>query len=550
MEHVSLYRRFRPGTFDGVIGQNHITRTLINQIRQGSVGHAYLFTGTRGTGKTSCAKIFARAVNCLNPKNGSPCGECEVCKALENQNNIDILEIDAASNNGVEEIRALRENVYYRPTIGKYKVYIVDEVHMLTTSAFNALLKTLEEPPAHVVFILATTEVHKIPQTILSRCLRFDFRLVEETELVSLLKKIFDELGVGYEETALHRIAVSGEGSVRDTLSVADMCMSYCGNNITTEGVLEILGATDFTDLDALCGAILDGDCKTALSVLDKLLKCGRTTVYKDLAHYFSDLIAIKNVPGYKPGTVSESELTLMQERTHHSNYRISRLMDIMTDLENKIRFSTQPRILLEAAVVRGCELVTELNLDGLTNRVKELEEKLQKVYEGTVPVQVAPAPPTPRREEISEESPAPVKKRVDVSKLLSEVGTEEKGAAQVFADDGFSGIDTNAAEVWTKVGLRLHEMRELSLFMAVNGIKEKYVRISGKEFIVTTSDHATLELFARENNKKTVQSLICEELGGEYTLVFREPESKSAVSEEDKLTLNRLFNGSIRFQK
>ena len=549
MEHVSLYRRFRPGTFDGVIGQNHITRTLINQIRSGSIGHAYLFTGTRGTGKTSCAKIFARAVNCLSPINGSPCGKCEVCKTLENQNNIDVLEIDAASNNGVEEIRALRENVYYRPTVGKYKVYIIDEVHMLTTSAFNALLKTLEEPPAHVVFILATTEVHKIPQTILSRCLRFDFRLVSEEELVGLLKKIFDELGVGYEEPALHRIATAGEGSVRDTLSVADMCMSYCGDFITVEGTLEVLGATDFNDLDALCGAILDGDCAQALSQLDKLLKNGRTTVYKDLAHYFSELIAVKNVPGYKPGSLSESEFALMQARTDHNNYRISRLMDIMTELENKIRFSTQPRILLEAAVVRGCELVTDLNLDGLTARVKELEEKLKSVCDGSMPV----TPARPPRQEETVERPAPVEKKkpsVDISSLLAEVGTEEKGGQQIFQDTYSASVDQNAAEIWSKVVLRLNDLREMSLFMAANDIKEKAVRISGKDFVITTGDKATLALLERDNNKKIIRALISEVAGDEYNLVFKTPEVKKAVSEEDKMTLNRLFDGALKYKK
>ncbi len=549
MEHVSLYRRFRPGTFDGVIGQNHITRTLINQVRSDSIGHAYLFTGTRGTGKTSCAKIFARAVNCLSPVNGSPCGKCEVCRALENQNNIDVLEIDAASNNGVEEIRALRENVYYRPTIGKYKVYIIDEVHMLTTSAFNALLKTLEEPPAHVVFILATTEVHKIPQTILSRCLRFDFRLVSEEELVGLLKKIFDELGVGYEVPALHRIATAGEGSVRDTLSVADMCMSYCGNTITLDGTLEVLGATDFAELDSLCGAILDGDCSAALSQLDKLLTSGRTTVYKDLANYFSELIAVKNVKGYKPGSLSESEYEMMAKRVDHTNYRISRLMDIMAELENKIRFSTQPRILLEAAVVRGCELVTDLNLDGLTARVKELEDKLKSVCDGSVVL--TPARP-PRQEDVaaSERKPLEKKSSVDVSTLLAEVGTEEKGTKQIFDENAFSSVDQNAAEIWSKVVLKLNDLREMSLFMAANDIKEKAVKISGKDFIITTADRATIALIERENNKALLRSLISEAAGEEYNLVFRTPEPKKAISEEDKLTLNRLFNGSVKFGK
>ena len=234
---TSIYRRFRPKTFDEVIGQDHIVRTLTNQIKTGNIGHAYLFTGTRGTGKTSCAKIFAKAVNCLNPQNGSPCGECEVCKALNNQDSIDIIEIDAASNNGVDQIRDLAQKAYYRPTVARYKVYIIDEVHMLSISAFNALLKTLEEPPEHVIFILATTEVPKVPQTILSRCIRFDFRLVDVDVLVDHLKYVFDILKVKYDEKALVRIAMQGEGSVRDTLSIADMCKSYCADNITYEDI-------------------------------------------------------------------------------------------------------------------------------------------------------------------------------------------------------------------------------------------------------------------------------------------------------------------------
>ncbi|MDD3947443.1 MAG: DNA polymerase III subunit gamma/tau, partial [Clostridia bacterium] len=220
MAHVSLYRRFRPTSWDKVIGQDHIVTTLVNQIKSDAVSHAYLFTGTRGTGKTSCAKIFARAVNCLDPQNGSPCGVCAHCLALAEPSNLDIIEMDAASNNGVDEIRELKENVQYPPTAAKYKVYIIDEVHMLSGAAFNALLKTLEEPPKHVIFILATTEVHKLPQTILSRCLRFDFRLVPKDKLVALLAEVFTETSYTFEKEALELLALHGEGSVRDTLSI------------------------------------------------------------------------------------------------------------------------------------------------------------------------------------------------------------------------------------------------------------------------------------------------------------------------------------------
>ena len=228
MAFTSLYRRYRPTTFAKVLGQDHIIKTLVNQINSNNVGHAYIFTGTRGTGKTSVAKIFAKAVNCLHPVNGSPCGTCEVCLGLALDDNFDIVELDAASNNGVEQIRDIINQVSYTPSIGKYKVYIIDEVHMLSKAAFNALLKTLEEPPKYAIFILATTEVSAVPATILSRCLRFDFRLVSKKVLTEHICNIFDELTVKYEVPAVELIAQAGNGSVRDALSIADMCMSYC----------------------------------------------------------------------------------------------------------------------------------------------------------------------------------------------------------------------------------------------------------------------------------------------------------------------------------
>ena len=230
--YLALYRKYRPTTFDGVIGQEHITTSLKNQIKNDAISHAYLFCGTRGTGKTSVAKIFAKSINCENPTNGSACGKCPTCLALNDPSNLDILEIDAASNNRVDEIRELREKVKYPPVNGKYKVYIIDEVHMLTDSAFNALLKTLEEPPKHVVFVLATTEVQKLPATILSRCLRFDFKLVGLNDLENHLKRIFNDSGIKFDDSAVSLIARLGEGSVRDTLSIADMCVAYTNKNI------------------------------------------------------------------------------------------------------------------------------------------------------------------------------------------------------------------------------------------------------------------------------------------------------------------------------
>lgn len=278
MAYTSLYRKYRPDTFDKVIGQDHIVRTLKNQIAHGNVGHAYIFTGTRGTGKTSVAKIFARAVNCLSPlADGSPCGKCENCVELASNSNFDILEIDAASNNSVDQIRELTDKIGFPPTVGKYKVYIVDEVHMLSKAAFNALLKTLEEPPSHAIFILATTEIHQIPATILSRCLRFDFRLVPNGVIAKRIRFIFDDIGVKYENEAVDLIASAGAGSVRDALSVADMCVSYCDSNVTYNGVLEVLGAADPKKLQSLATAIADGDTDKALQEVANLCDLGKS---------------------------------------------------------------------------------------------------------------------------------------------------------------------------------------------------------------------------------------------------------------------------------
>ena len=293
MAYLAIYRKYRPATFDKLIGQQHIVRTLTNQIKNDKVSHAYLFTGTRGTGKTSAARIFARAINCLNPKDGNPCNECAVCKELLKANNMDIVEIDGASNNKVDEIRELREKVGYLPSMGKYKVYIIDEVHMLTESAYNALLKTLEEPPAHVVFILCTTEVQKVPATILSRCLRFDFKLVSVDDLNKLMSAILDELKIKYTKEAVNAVAVAGEGSVRDALSVLDRCVAFAEGTLEYNDVLQILGATDKNKIFALADSIFDGDVAGVLQLVDEISKSGKSmsVLAKDVAVHIRDLL-------------------------------------------------------------------------------------------------------------------------------------------------------------------------------------------------------------------------------------------------------------------
>ncbi len=376
--YLALYRKYRPQTFDEVVGQNHIVQTLINQINSDKISHAYLFTGSRGTGKTSTAKIFAKAINCENPKNGSPCGVCETCKALS-KTNIDVLEIDAASNNGVDEIRDLREKVKYPPVVGKYKVYIIDEVHMLSSSAFNALLKTLEEPPTHTVFILATTEVNKIPQTILSRCLRFDFKLVSLSDLTNLLSKILKDEKVKFDESAINAIARAGEGSVRDMLSIADRCVSFAGDNLTNEKVVEILGVTEREMLIKITDKILSGNVGETLVELDTVLSQGKRPLVlsSDLISYFRDLLLVATLGenSKKIITVREEVFAEMSRQATKENYsKLIYSIQVLSEIEQDLRYSVQPRIVLETAIIKI------MNSVSLEMRVEKLEEAIKNI--------------------------------------------------------------------------------------------------------------------------------------------------------------------------
>lgn len=352
---LALYREFRPTAFNQVIGQNHITRTLSNQVKNNELTHAYLFTGTRGTGKTSCAKIFSKAINCLSPVNGSPCGKCSVCKALDLPNT-DVLEIDAASNNRVDEIRDLRERVKYPPTIARKKVYIIDEVHMLTESAFNALLKTLEEPPEYVVFILATTEVHKLPATILSRCTRFDFRLLTTEELVNHLKYVFEQKNIKCDENSLYLIASQGAGSVRDTLSIADSVSAFCEKDITYDRCLEVLGLSSSGGITKLINKIISGDVQGIFGEVKNILNRGKniTLLCKETTEYFKNLLLIKaGVKDLNTLNVMPSELELMCEQAQKLDDDILKLaFDKFARIELDLKYSVNPQSLFEAVCI------------------------------------------------------------------------------------------------------------------------------------------------------------------------------------------------------
>ncbi len=376
MSYSALYRKYRPKTFEDVIGQEPIVSTLTNQIKAGRVSHAYLFTGSRGTGKTTCAKVFAKAVNCLKPQNGSPCGVCDVCRALDEAANIDVLEIDAASNNKVDEVREIREQVKYPPVKGRKKVYIIDEVHMLTDSAFNALLKTLEEPPEYVIFILATTEVHKLPATILSRCLRFDFRLVSVGKLEKLLTEVFSKEKKEAEPAALRFIAEAAEGSVRDCLSIADMCLNFSAGTLTYADVLTVLGAADKTKTGELFGAVADGETGKSLLLINELAALGKSMqlIAKELTKYARDLLVLKTTGETLIVDTKENIARMNELQKNYSADLLISVIQIFSALDAELRYSLSPKIVLETAAVRACRL-NSTDLSALAERIRRLEE-------------------------------------------------------------------------------------------------------------------------------------------------------------------------------
>ncbi len=412
--YVALYRKLRPQNFNEVVEQKAVVKTLENQIKRNMISHAYLFCGIRGTGKTSMAKIFAKAINCKDEN--KPCNKCESCVSINKQTNMDVIEIDAASNNGVDNIREIREEVIYAPTVSNYKVYIIDEVHMLSTGAFNALLKTLEEPPSHVVFILATTDPQKLPATILSRCQRFDFKRISQKEMVSSLQKHTKEMNVNIEESALEYICMLSEGALRDALSLLDQAMSfYYEEEITLNKIQELVGSVDKSVFFEITDALISSDSNKCLNIIEEIINNGReiSQFTNELILHLRDILVCTNeflngTKEYKEKLKKQSEKT---SKTVLINY-----IEKLSNLQNELKYASNKRISLETACLKICSTKEEQNMEGILLKIKELETKLKNVQKVEVIQKVETI-----KEEKKEEIKKPIKKALpeDIKEVI-----------------------------------------------------------------------------------------------------------------------------------
>ena len=383
MSYTALYRKFRPDAFSDVKGQDHIVTTLKNQLRANRIGHAYLFTGTRGTGKTTVAKIFAKTVNCEHPTEDGPCGECRICKAIAAGASMNVIEIDAASNNGVDNIREIIDEVSYSPAEGKYKFYIIDEVHMLSPGAFNALLKTLEEPPSYVIFILATTEVHKIPITILSRCQRYDFKRISIDTITDRMKELMDTEQVQVEDRALRYIAKVADGSMRDALSLLDQCIAFhLGKELTYDMTLDVLGAVDTEVFSRLLRFVMDRNVLGCIELLEEIVMQGRELVQfvTDFTWYLRNLMLVQTADNLEDviDMSTDNLANLKEEASMLSMDQIIRYIHIFSELSGQIRYAAQKRILVEIALIKLCKPEMETDQEAVLDRIRQVEEKVE----------------------------------------------------------------------------------------------------------------------------------------------------------------------------
>lgn len=495
MAYTALYRKWRPPVFDDVKGQDHIVTALKNQIKSGRIGHAYLFCGTRGTGKTTIAKIFAKAVNCESPVDGSPCGKCAVCRAIDSGSSMNVAEIDAASNNGVDNIREIRETVQYSPSEGKYRVFIIDEVHMLSAGAFNALLKTLEEPPSYVIFILATTEVHKIPITVLSRCQRYDFRRISSDTIAARLRQMVDAEGIEADDAAVKYIAKKGDGSMRDSISLLDQCIAfYYGQRLTYDRVLDALGAVDNEVFSAFFNDIISENVIGCIKRIDDMLLEGRELgqFVNDFIWYLRNMLLIKTAEVSDEvidmGSADKAQLKLDAGKSEPE--RIIRYVRVLSELASQMKYSPAKRVMLEIAVIRLTRPEMELNLDSIAERLEKVEEKLEKGIEirQNVPAAAPPVQETENKGDARETVRLP-KAQFDDLQLIRENWRRIIGRADIKAKSALDGTFVEP----------LGEGEMVIIFT-----NPMYASIIGREEVVQSLSGAVEEMFQKQVIFKT----------------------------------------------
>jgi DNA polymerase-3 subunit gamma/tau len=518
MSYTALYRKFRPDEFEDVKGQDAIVRTLKNQINADRIGHAYLFCGTRGTGKTTVAKIFAKAVNCEHPVDGSPCGECAMCKSIAAGTSMNVIEIDAASNNGVDNIREIREEVTYRPTEGKYKVYIIDEVHMLSIGAFNALLKTLEEPPEYVIFILATTEAHKIPITILSRCQRYDFKRISIETIAARLRELIDKEGWDVEDKAVRYIAKMADGSMRDSLSLLDQCAAfYMNETLTYDHVLEVLGAVDTEVFSRLLRQLLAMDVHQVIETVDELVMQGRelSQLAADFTWYLRNLLLVKSSDNMEDVLdVSSENLALLKEEAQMiDSDTLIRYIRIFSDLTNQLKYATQKRVLLEVTLIKLCRPAMDQNKDALLDRIRAIEKQLEeRAWEAPVRDRIVYASDA---KEAGEPKPKP-----ELPQALNE---DVKAVAKDFR------MIINEASPMLRTYLK----------------KARLSAGEGNRLLIVLPDELSASAVATPEHKEEIQSLIEQKIGKKVEIDVRQMEAGRRF-EDNFVDLENLINMEI----
>lgn len=524
MAYMALYRKWRPSVFEDVKGQEHIVKTLKNQLMAQRIGHAYLFCGTRGTGKTTIAKLFAKAVNCEHPIEGSPCNECPTCQAIHRQNSMNVIEIDAASNNGVDNIREIKEQVQYSPTEGKYKVYIIDEVHMLSMGAFNALLKTLEEPPSYVIFILATTEVHKIPVTILSRCQRYDFKRITVDTISNRLLDLMKKEKIEVEEKAIRYIAKAADGSMRDALSLLDQCIAfYLGKKLTYDNVLEVLGATDSTVFAKLFSAVQERNVEHILSIIEDTIMSGRelTQFVTDFLWYLRNLLLIK-IKAEAEDILDMSTDTIEVLKRQAEMVEVGELMRyvrIVSELSNDVKYAVQKRVVAEVGFIKLCTPQMEQDTSSLLERIRRLEKIIE---EGAITMQ-APQTQVSQRQE-----PEQVEEKISIEEAKRE-----------FPEANWEDIQQIIAN-WNNIKKKLTVPMRKNLEKArpVIGQEGNYLML-----VFQADDDGSMgkSYFDREHHRQELSESIAKMTGSTVQIETLMEQETSAMRDTDAIDFSRI---------